>query len=359
MRILYGVVGEGMGHAIRSRVVLDHLLSEKHDIHIVASQRAVNFLSEQYGADSVQRIHGLHIVTEDNRVRRGKTLWQNVRNGTEALPGQIKAYFDLLERFEPEAVISDFESWSYMFGQLHRRPVFSVDNMQIINRCEIPDEVIGPERRRFEVTRAFIKSKLPWAEHYFIATFFRPPLRKEKTTLVPPILRPEILAATPTVGEHLLVYQTAEGNEGLVEALVGTGLPCRIYGMRREITEDQHEGNLCYRPFSERVFIDDLASARAVITGGGFTLMSECVYLHKPTLSFPIHGHFEQILNGRYLEHVGYGRFARSLDARSVHAFLEAVPDCQRALASVSQNGNEELFGLLDEHLDRAAAGLY
>ena len=25
MRILYGVVGEGMGHAMRSRVVIDHL----------------------------------------------------------------------------------------------------------------------------------------------------------------------------------------------------------------------------------------------------------------------------------------------------------------------------------------------
>jgi len=26
MRILYGVVGEGMGHAMRSRVILDHLV---------------------------------------------------------------------------------------------------------------------------------------------------------------------------------------------------------------------------------------------------------------------------------------------------------------------------------------------
>ena len=28
MRVLYGVVGEGMGHATRSRVVLEHLLEE-------------------------------------------------------------------------------------------------------------------------------------------------------------------------------------------------------------------------------------------------------------------------------------------------------------------------------------------
>ncbi|MCA9706767.1 MAG: teichoic acid biosynthesis protein, partial [Myxococcales bacterium] len=285
--------------------------------------------------------------------------WQNVRDGTEALPGQIKAYFDLLERFEPEAVVSDFESWTYFFGRAHRLPVFSIDNMQIIDRCELPREVIGDYRTEYEVTRAFIRGKLPRADHYFIATFFRPPVRKERTTLVPPILRPQILATQPRPGEHLLVYQTAEGNESLVEALAGTGLECRIYGMRRAITQEQREGQLRYMPFSEAGFIDDLATARAVITGGGFTLMSECVYLHKPTLSVPIEGHFEQILNGRYLEHEGYGRFATSIDADTVQAFLEAVPQCEQALARVAQDGNRELFGLLDEHLDRAAAGLY
>lgn len=348
-----------MGHAIRSRVVLEHLVhDEGHDVHIVASQRAADFLRRHFSPDKVQKIHGLHIVTEANRVRRGKTLWENVRNGAEALPGQIKAYFELLEAFEPEAVVSDFESWTYLFGRLHGLPTYSVDNMQIINRCSIPNEVIGPYRSEFEVAKAFIKSKLPGAAHYFIATFFRPPIEKDRTSLVPPILRPEILAAQPTEGEHLLVYQTAEGNQGLVEGLRQSGIECRVYGMRRDIEREVVEGNLRFRPFSEQGFIDDLASARAVITGGGFTLMSECVYLQKPTLSVPISGHFEQILNGRYLEHEGFGRFATTLDAATIHRFLEAVPQCKKALSRVSQDGNNALFAALDEQLDRAAAGL-
>ena len=32
MRILYGVVGEGMGHATRSRVVIAHLLEQGHEV---------------------------------------------------------------------------------------------------------------------------------------------------------------------------------------------------------------------------------------------------------------------------------------------------------------------------------------
>ena len=40
MRILYGVVGEGMGHAMRSRVVLEHLFGQGHEVEIMVSGRA-------------------------------------------------------------------------------------------------------------------------------------------------------------------------------------------------------------------------------------------------------------------------------------------------------------------------------
>lgn len=357
MRILYGVVGEGMGHATRSRVVLRHLVNAGHEVEIMTSGRAKDFLAKHFSG--VNQIHGLHFVTEENRVRMGRTLWSNALTGTTGLPKNIAAYFRLLEKFEPEVVISDFESWTYYFGQAHRIPILSIDNMQIINRCKHPPEMIEKHRRDFELARAFVKSKLPFCDHYLVTSFFRPPIRKEKTSLHPPILRPEILAARATPGEHVLVYQTAEGHGSLVETLRKTDLPCRVYGMDRSLTEDRVDGNLTFRPFSEQGFIDDLASAKAVIAGGGFTVMSECVYLHKPMLAVPIRRQFEQTLNALSLERLGYGRHAESLDdPRSVFSFLDAVPDCERALQKYQQDGNVDLLGALDEHLDRAAAGV-
>lgn len=357
MRILYGVVGEGMGHAMRSRVVLEHLIREGHEVEVVASGRAVDFLKKRF--PEVQRIHGLHIVYDDNRVRRGRTLWQNVLAGTQNLPGQIQAYFELLEDFEPECVISDFESWTYFFAKAHRLPIFSIDNMQVLNRCTLPDDVIEGHRRDFEIAKAFVKSKLPFCDHYLITTFFHPPIRKDHTSLHPPILRPEILAAKPAQGEHLLVYQTAEGHETLTRTLQQTGLECRIYGMRRDLTEEQVEGNLRYRPFSESGFIADLASAKGVIAGGGFTLMGEAVFLHKPMLSVPVEGQFEQVLNGRFLQRLGYGRYTEDLhDPSAVFDFVEAIPDCEAALASYTHDRNDGLFRTLNGLLDREGSGL-
>jgi uncharacterized protein (TIGR00661 family) len=363
MNIVYGVVGEGMGHAMRSRVVIEHLIAEGHRVSIMASQRAVDYLTARFGrterVGDVNPIHGMFMITEENRIRLGKTLLLNALEGTVALPKQIAAYFDLLEEMEPDAVISDFESWTHMFGETHRLPTFCIDNMHIIARCTHPPEILEGQRVSFEMTKAFIKARNPWAEHYFITTFFFPPVRKDRTSLYPPILRPEILAAKASRGDHLLVYQTAGAHGALIDALQRCGLECRVYGLRREIREDEVEGNLCYRPFGEERFIEDLASARGVIATAGFTLMGECVYLGKPMLAVPLSGQFEQIMNARYLAYEGYGLSVPEIDAAAVRAFVTAIPAAEERLSRYSQDGNTLLFRAVDEHLDRVEAGFY
>jgi uncharacterized protein (TIGR00661 family) len=357
MKILYGVVGEGMGHAMRSRVILEHLVSHDHQVEIMASGRAVDFLAKRF--EGVNKIHGLHMIYEENRVRPAKTLWSNVVTGAVGVPQNIAAYFELIKSFKPQAVIADFESWTYLYGKTHRLPVLSVDNMQIINRTKLPEEIVAGHQAEFQFTKTFIKGKLPWCDDYFITTFFRPPIRKEHTRLFPPILRPEILSAKRRSGEHLLVYTTGEGNDAFADALAKTGLECRIYGMRRGLTAEQVEGNLRFQPFSEDKFIDDLASCKAVIAGGGFTLMGEAVYLHKPMLAVPLARQFEQVLNARYLELEGYGMHAETLnDAKIVDGFVSKIPQYEAKLANYTQDGNTEIERAIDEWLDKAAAGV-
>src|SRR5919107_6142028 len=160
MKILYGVTGEGMGHAMRSRVVLEHLVRAGHEIEIMASGRAAAFLGKRF--EGVNTIHGLHMILEENRVRKGKTLWSNVLNGILGVPQNIGAYFELIEDFEPEVVISDFESWTYYYGRNHRLPILSIDNMQVIHRCELPAEIVDGNEVAFQLTKAFVKTKLPF-----------------------------------------------------------------------------------------------------------------------------------------------------------------------------------------------------
>jgi uncharacterized protein (TIGR00661 family) len=367
MRILYGVVGEGMGHATRSRVVIEHLLARGHDVEVVVSGRAHAMLADIFPA-RVRRIHGLGLVYEHNEVSKRKTLIANARElfAKGGLPGNVRAWFELVADFDPQLVISDFESWSWLFAVNHRVPLISIDNMQIINRTDIraadDGEMIRPYRGAARVAKAIVKAKIPGAKHYFVTTFFYPPVRKKRTTLVPPILRPEVLAAKATAerGDHVVVYQTGPSHDALLEALARIAdVDFLIYGMKRDAGAGDAvvAGNLHFRPFSQQGFVDDLASCRAVVAGGGFSLMSECVYLGKPMLSVPLAGQFEQTLNALWLERLGYGLHRERADAAGIGELLERDAEFAANLQRYHQDGNVELFANLDAELATIETG--
>ena len=45
-------------------------------------------------------------------------------------------------------MISDFESWSYLFGKNHVLPVVSVDNIQMLTRCTHAPEILAGHEKR-------------------------------------------------------------------------------------------------------------------------------------------------------------------------------------------------------------------
>lgn len=323
MRIVYGVVGEGMGHATRSRVVIEHLLAMGHSLRVVVSGRAFTFLAARFKDRpniEVHAIGGLHLRYEGNALEVGRSILSNLGSAPANLVRNIKVWRELVhDDFDAQVVISDFESWAFFYGLNHFVPVVSIDNMQILNRCEHPDAITSDPD--FQLAKAAVKAKLPGAYHYLITTFFYPPVRKDRTTLIPPILRPEIRAAVREPGEHVVVYQTASANADLVPMLQTLPHQFRVYGLGREGTE----GNVTLRAFSEQGFVDDLRTARAVVAGGGFSLMGEAVHLRIPMFSVPIDGQYEQELNARWLADLGYGAWARSFDRGAVAAFLADV----------------------------------
>jgi uncharacterized protein (TIGR00661 family) len=356
VRILYGVVGEGMGHATRSKVVLTHLAARGHDLRIVVSGRAHDYLKRSF--PGVHEITGLRLTYSGNEVKR-RASFRNFIEDVAIGRGwseNLHVLKEVHEEFDPEVVVSDFESLAYLYGERYRKPVISIDNMQILNRCELDDAIPREEWINFKLAKTIVKAKLPGCHHYLVTTFFFPEVRKERTSLFPPILRDEILAAKPTAtaGEHVLVYQTSDSLKELVPTLKRmTDHRFLVYGLK---VEEDH-GNVKLRAFSEKGFVDDLARARAVITGGGFSLMSEAIYFGKPILSVPIKKQFEQTLNAIYLTKLGYGVWAREFTPQAIAGFLERRDELAKNVGRHEQDGNEKLFRALDGLLEGLATG--
>ena len=351
MKILYGVVGEGMGHATRSKVVLRDLQSKGHELKIVVSGRAYGFLKKFF--DDVVEIKGLTIEYEDGAMDRDGSVLKNLLSTPGMVIGNASAYFEKVIDFGPDAVISDFDSFAHLFAKAHALPVISIDNQQVIHRCEHDDDVKEGVEFDFQATKAFIKAKLPGCDHYLITSFFTPPVREKfahNTTLVPPILRKEIIDATPTRGDHVIVYQTSLSNTSLIPGLNQLeDQKFIVYGLRR----DAVEGNCVIKDFSEEGFIRDLSSARAVVTNGGLSLIHEAIYLQKPIFSVPVRHQFEQEMNARYLEKLGYGLGATAIEPELLRAFLRQEQQYVEALKGHRQDGNKELFKNLDAILER------
>jgi uncharacterized protein (TIGR00661 family) len=127
----------------------------------------------------------------------------------------------------------------------------------------------------------------------------------------------------------------------------------RVYGA----AADDDLGNVRLRAFSGAGFLEDLRTAKAVISGGGFSLMSEAVSLRVPMLAIPIEKQYEQELNARYLKELGYGSWTRKLDSGAISEFLERTGEIQQSLASYEPRDNRILLSCLDELIERVAAG--
>ena len=356
MKLLYGVVGDGMGHATRSRVVIAHLLARGHGVHVVASDRAFTFLAKTFAEHAAFRateIAGLRMVYRDNAVKRLATAAVTLRDAPQGLRKNREVWRDIVAGDAPDAVFTDFDTFSYLLGRHFKVPVVCIDNNHVLDRCVNDKALVRGAAFDFGVARAVVATRLPRAYHYVITSFFFPPLAKAGTTLIPPILRSEVLTARREPKEHVLVYQTAATNRALLPALQKLPQQFIVYGMNR----DEALGNVTLRKFSETGFVDDLRTARAAIAGGGFSFLSEAVHLRVPVLSIPLRGQFEQGLNARWLERLGFGESADSISPDAVRGFLERVENHALALGAYRAQDNTVLYRTVDELLARIAAG--
>lgn len=374
MRILYGVTGEGMGHAIRSRVTLTHLHAKGHEVKVVVSGRAFTFLQKHF--PDVVEIAGFPLVYKENALDRDKTAFKILSEAPAYALENVQAYMRDVRHFDADVVISDFDSFAHIYGVRHQKPILSIDNQHAIPFFQHDDDILEERdengkllhdyRTDFDIARGIIRNKMRGCAHYFITSFFSPKVKEKyaaRTTVVPPILRPEVLAkkATSARGAHLLVYQTSASYVELLDVLAKLPIECRVYGYLRadakppagtpEGDDVRYASNVLLRAFSEEKFIDDLASSRAVVAGGGFTVLGEAVYLGKPIYSVPIHKHFEQIVSARYLQKLGYGEHHHEVTEEKLRKFLSNSDAYADALTNHAQNGNQLLLDSVDTEL--------
>ncbi|WP_305512692.1 MJ1255/VC2487 family glycosyltransferase [Methanobrevibacter sp. V14] len=332
--VFYCVCGEGMGHAIRSSVIIERI-KEKYDVYIFTSDRAYDYLKSKF--ENVYEIGGFNTVYINNKVNNLQTLANAIkRNPTNIKIGYENLYKKARE-LRPNVIVTDFELYATMISKLLDIPLISLDNIHMITQAKIS----YPPNKRMEMLKAksVIKAYVVKPKVHILTSFFYPPVRsKKKAVIYPPVIREDILKLKPKNGNHVIVYQTSKESVKLVRRLKALkDEQFIVYGF----DEDKIDGNLTYKKFNEDEFYDDLASSKAVICNGGFTFISEAISLKKPIYSVPAIGNFEQTLNGYYVERLGYGEYHEVMNAPRVKNFLRKLPTYQKRLAKVKNKNND------------------
>jgi uncharacterized protein (TIGR00661 family) len=344
LKILYGLPSEGMGHATRSNVIISHL-AKTHDVKIATSDRAYAFMKERFPG-MVYEIKGFHLAYKDGGIAKYSTAAMLLKNAPKDLIANIHKYCQVHKEFKPDLVISDFDSFTFFFAKLNKIPLISIDNIQVMDRCKLDFPIPEPEKNSYQLAKNIIKAKVPNAAYYLITSFFEAEPCKKNTAIIPPILREKILNATSKAGEHILVYQTSSSQNNIIPMLKQIPqIKIFVYGFNKSEIHD----NVILKKFSEDEFIGDLSSAKGIISNGGFSLLSEAVYLKKPVCSIPVKGQFEQYINAAYIEKCGYGRHFNDFSPDLIKSFLFDIDIFQRNINQYKQNGNDETFRKLDE----------
>jgi uncharacterized protein (TIGR00661 family) len=331
MKVLYGTQGTGNGHLSRTYAIVPLLRRAGVEVELVISGTTSEGLKRGVPElEPYRAFHGLSYIRHEGRINIGKTI--EIFKPLELAEdfAEIQGTYDL--------VVSDFEPLTAWWGLSHEVPVIGIaHNYAFQGRAPRP-LLIDP---MIEVVfHYYAPADIPLGSHW----------QRTNETVIPPIIRKVVLAAEPEDGDHVIVYLPSFTDESLDQLFGHEALePYRFVAYPRRSEHDVRAKNLTVKPFSKAGFVEDLRTARAVITSAGFTLLSECLHIGKPLYVIPEAGQYEQKCNGEALKKWNLGAVATELVPEEIALWLEARrmvrkpwPDVARAFVDWVAAGRPE-----------------
>ncbi|TJY55165.1 hypothetical protein E4T66_21060 [Sinimarinibacterium sp. CAU 1509] len=302
MRIAYGVMGYGRGHAMRTMSVLPALMQE-HDVTVFAGADAYDVLAPRFPTVRIPTIgyqyndggsHSLLRTVRRNFAPMSDLLFGGA--GTEQVANEFRQRGINL-------VISDSEAWTHRVSQKLGIPRISFDHVGIIAYCKphFPADLWALGMRDAWGYR----SLMGVPERILISSFYPAEPAYPQVKIVGPMLRDEVLKAQPANGDYLLAYF----NKGEHQYLPHVDRALRLLDCKVVVYGTPHRGedeNLDFRAPSVEGFVRDLAGCRAVLSTAGNQLIGEAIHFGKPILAVPEDA-FEQRLNAHMIERMGVG----------------------------------------------------
>lgn len=156
-----------------------------------------------------------------------------------------------------------------------------------------------PRAKNNNIIGEFILKNFVKSTHYLGLHF-----KAYDAAIYNPIIKQEIIDATPTNDGHISVY-LPHYSIAYLEPYFLAESKHHFEVFSAEVTSIRNYKNIVYFPISNSGFTKSMIRSHAVITGGGFETPAEAMYMNKKVLSIPISKHYEQLSNAAALAELG------------------------------------------------------
>jgi uncharacterized protein (TIGR00661 family) len=359
-KIFYSMAGEGRGHAVRVRTLVEQLKSQ-HQFVLFASDQAYDFLAKFYSSSvtgdvRLVRIPGLRFHYTAGQLDLMKTLYAGAEYAWYDLGPLVRGFSERIEAEQPDLAIVDFEPALPRAANTMGLPWISLDHQQVLLSYDFSTLPADLQRYAWLMSHA-VRWYSTSPTRTVASSFFTPPLKPgfEYVDQIGPLLRQEVSNAEVSCEPFILSYLRAETPRSVVDQFVGCGLPVKIYGLGEQAPFE----NITFHPLAESTFVADLASCQALISAAGNQLLGEASFLGKPILAIPELSHHEQLINAHFVKQMGAGEWVglEELTQSDIVQFLSRCEAYRRPdwRYRPEANGTPTAMSIIEQELANSA----
>jgi uncharacterized protein (TIGR00661 family) len=361
MKYLFIVQGEGRGHLTQAIALSDILRRNGHEVAEALlgetdARETPSFFKERIGCDVCSFTTLSFRYRKDNKQvdLLNSILFNAEIRQLNKYRNSIRFIYGRICRHRPDVVVSFYEILSGVTRFFYALKILFVHigHQYLLNH---PDYLFGKgSHYEMRLLRLHVLLNNVGATRNLALSFYPlPDCGSEHITVVPPLLRKEVLEAEPSDGDYILAYMLNAGYEAEVMEWHARNPTVRLYcfwDKKQAPAELKIDDYLTFFTIDDAKFIRCMAGCRGYVSTAGFESVCEAFYLGKPVMVIP--AHVEQQVNARDAASTGHAVVSATFDIDRLITFMNGHPSGNTGFRSWVDSAEEVFLKLLGFSFD-------
>jgi uncharacterized protein (TIGR00661 family) len=316
-KIIVSICGVGMGHAARESALITEL-KKNNEVIVTTYGEAFNYLKEF----NPVKIQGFKIIYLNGVYNELLSILSNIPFFPFIVLKNFFVFNKLKKEFKPDLIVSDYDVFSLYFSRLCKIPCVLISNMHGLKYSSLKKK--HPHKDSSLITG--VLGLLPFAFfNYLFVLSLRKKQNTEKIRFYSMIVKPEILKAKPKDKNFYLVYSNEKQLKTIIPLLEKINEKFIVFGLKGKAENIEF-----HEKYSKKLFAEKLIECKAILSHGGYSLMSEAIHLKKPIYSFTSARFYERFFNGATIQEMGFGLIEETPSINGLNEFFSRINEFKK-----------------------------